>query len=51
LIKKTIKKVNYLYTIVEGKEEEETDFFKIKQVKEKNKYINFYSQFKLPKNK
>ena len=43
-------KSKYSYTIDKIKEEE-SDFFKKSQIKEKNMYINSYNQYKLKVNK
>jgi len=43
-------KSKYSYTIDKIKEEE-TDFFKKSQIKEKNMYLNSYNQYKLKVNK
>lgn len=48
-----VKNVNYKSSrynyIIEEKKEEETDFFKKTPIKEKNMYINSFSQYKLKK--
>ena len=46
-----LRKVHYLYTIIEEKEYESEDFFKNSPIAEKNKYANYFSQYKLKTSK
>jgi hypothetical protein len=46
IVKKKIRNVHFLYTIDEVKEEE-TDYFKKSPIKEKNKYSETFSSYKL----
>lgn len=46
-----LRKVHYLYTIIEEKEYDNEDFFKKSPIAEKNKYANYFSQYKLKTNK
>jgi hypothetical protein len=47
--KSNLRKINYLYTIVEEEEKDSYDFFKHSPILEKNKYANSFSQYKLKK--
>jgi len=45
--KPSLRKVHYLYTIVEEDGKDNSDFFKHSPILEKNKYVNDFSQYKL----